>query len=283
VAEDNTDDEHDRPLLLDELGQRLDEFHVLAASDDAAADRLLNDLGGSGRVEREMLIELSAARPLAHPERVAEAHAVAMRALEVLSRNGARPPSQLRVGPLTGVARFFVQQVIRYIVRSHQGHVADAIRDLYTRRLGWVPADDPYRLKLVRARLDLERATPAFKKNAGGVPTFLVGGAAVSSLAQGARAAASTTAGSTAGLVALGVGTFLLLAGAAWAILKGAAIARRRIRLTLDQPLAALWETIGWCGRPPKDSARSFAVIAIVITAVGWVLIPLVTLAFTLL
>jgi hypothetical protein len=279
VAADNTGDERDRPLLLDELGDRLDRFHLLAATDDAAADRLLNDLGGSGKVEREMLLELAAAHPLAHPERMAEAHAVAMRALEVLARNGSRPPSQLRVGPLTGVARWVVQQVIRYIVRSHQSRVVDSIRDLYARRLGWVPVGDPARLTLVRARLDVERASPAFKKNAGGIPTFLVGGAAVSSLAQVARSGASATAGSRAGLIAAGLGTFLLLAALSWAILRGAAIARRRIRLTLDRPLGALWETVGWCGHPPRDAARTFAVVAIALTAVGWVLIPLATLA----
>src|SRR5438093_1573212 len=103
-------DEHDHPLILDELGDRLTRFRVLAASDDASSDELLNQLGGSGKVEHDMVLELSAPRPLAHPERMSEAHAVAMHALEVLSRNGARPPSQLRAGPLTGLARFVVQQ-----------------------------------------------------------------------------------------------------------------------------------------------------------------------------
>jgi hypothetical protein len=285
VPPDNSGEQadHDRPLILDELGERLQRFHVLAASDEGASDKLLNELGGSGRVEHDMVLELSATRPLAHPERVADAHAVAMHALEVLSRNGDRPPSQLRAGPLTGLARFVVQQFIRYIVRNHQTHVANSMRDLYTRRLGWIPSGDPSRLALVRARLDIERALPAYKKSGGGLPTFLVGGAAVSSLAQVMRGAGGALVGSTAGVIAAGVGTFVLLAGAAWAILRGAAIARRRIRLTMDRPLAALWETIGWCGRPPRDSARAFALIAILITAVGWILIPLGTVLFTVL
>jgi len=283
VAEDKTGTEHDRPLILDELGQRLDQFHVLAVSDDAAADRLLNQLGGSGRVEREMLGELAAGRPLAHPERVPEAHAVAMKALEVLARNGSRPPSQLQLGPLTGIARFFVQQVIRYIVRNHQNHVIDSIRDLYARRLGWVPIGDPARIMLVRARLDVERASPAYKKSGGALPTFLVGGAAVSSLAQVARSGASATAASRAGIIIAGVALFLVLFGASWAILRGAAIARRRIRLSLDSPLAALWETIGWCGHPPRDTARSFALASIALIGVGLVIVPVATVIFTLL
>jgi hypothetical protein len=69
--------------------------------------------------------------------------------------------------------------------------------------------------------------------------------------------------------------TFLLLAAASWIVLQGAAIARRRIRLSLDQPLGALWETIGWCGAPPKDTSRTLAAVAIALTFAGWLLIPI--------
>lgn len=262
-------------LQLDDLRQKLEQVRLLYDSDEAAADRMLNELGGQGRVEREMLGELASARPLANPERVAEAHAVTMHALEVLARNGARRPSQLRAGPFTPVARFLVQQVIRFIVRTHQNHVIDAIRELYTRRIAWMPAGDPWRMVLVRARLDAERARDAYREKPGGLPTFLVGGAAVSSLAQASRGGVTAAAGSRAGAVVAVVVTFVLLAVASWVILRGAAVARRRIRLTMDRPLAALWETIGWCGRPPQDPARAFAMVAIVLTVVGWVVLPL--------
>lgn len=265
-------------LKLDELRHRLDQFRLLYDSDDEATDRMLNELGGQGKVERQMMGELATAKPLASPERVAEAHAVAMHALEVLARNGARPPSRLRAGPLTPVARFLVQQVIRFIVRTHQNHVIDAIRELYTRRLAWIPAGDPWRMVLVRARLDTERARDAYREKPGGLPTFLLGGAAVSSIAQLARGGASAAAGSSAGAVVAVAVTFVLLVISSWVILRAAAVARRRIRLTLDRPLAALWETIGWCGHPPKDAARQFALVAIALTVAGWVILPLVAL-----
>lgn len=270
--------EPDRPLVLDELAERLEAFRLLYDSDEAATERMLNELGGQGPVEREMLGQLAANRPVARPERVAEAHAVAMHALEVLARNGGRPPS-LRAGPLTGVARFLVQQVIRFIVRMHQNHVVDAVRDLYARRLAWTPAGDPSRMVLVRFRLDLERGRDAYRQRSGGIPTFLVGGAAVSSLTQAARTGAGAAAGSRAGAVVAAVVAFVLVAGAAWVILRGAAVARRRIRLTLDGPLTALWQTIGACGNPPKDAARTFALAAIALTVVGWVVVPLAALA----
>jgi len=273
-------DGHDGPLILDELSDRLEKFRLFRDSDQAATDAILSELGGSGPVEHDIVVQLATRQPFAHPERFAEAHALALHALEVLARNGSRPPSQLRAGWLTGLARSLVQQVIRFIVRSHEGHVIDSIRDLYTRRLAWVPTQHPTRLPLVRARLDVDRATPSYKRKSGGLPTFLVGGAAVSSLSQVARTAAGAAAGSDAGLAVATVVGFVLLAAASWVILRGAAIARRRIRLTLDRPLAALWETVGAAGNPPKDPARTFALVAIILTVVGWLVIPVALVRF---
>ncbi|HEX2119878.1 MAG TPA: hypothetical protein VHF91_11885, partial [Acidimicrobiales bacterium] len=146
----------DQPLLVDQLSERLERFRILYDRDDATTDEMLAELGGSGRVEREMLRELAATRILRSPDRVPEAHQVVMRALEVLSRNGSRPPSQLRtLGPLTRIARYLVQQVIRYVVRRHQRQVVESLRDLYSRRLGWVPAGHPARSVLLKARLDV--------------------------------------------------------------------------------------------------------------------------------
>lgn len=270
-------DDHE-PLIVDELGSRLEQFRLLY-DDDAASDKILAELGGQGKVEREMVRDLAAPRPLALPDRFFDAHALAMHALEVLARHGARQPSQLRAGPLTGGARFLAQRVVQVIVRGHQGQVIDAIRDLYVRRLAWMPAGDPSRMTMIRARLDVERALPAYKKKAGSVPTFLAGGAAVSSVTTVFRGAAGLVVGSRAAFVVAGGVAFLLLAVASWVVLHGAAVARRRIRLSMDAPLAALWETVGWCGRPPRDNARAFAAIAIVVTVVGWLVIPAAAVA----
>jgi hypothetical protein len=88
------------------------------------------------------------------------------------------------------------------------------------------------------------------------------------------RSGASAAAGSRVGVTIAVVAAFLLLAAASWVILQGAAIARRRIKLSLDRPLAALWETVGWCGSPPKDTSRTLAAYALIITIVGWLVIP---------
>ena len=64
-----------------------------------------------------------------------------------------------------------------------------------------------------------------------------------------------------AGAIGVAVG-FLV----SWFVLRGAALAGRRARLSVTQPLAELWRTVGNCGSPPKDQSRRFAVIAISLT-----------------
>jgi hypothetical protein len=198
-----------------------------------------------------------------------------MRSLEVLARNGHRPTKLPNIGPLKPVASWAVQMVTRFIVRNHQSDVVDAVNNLYTRRLAWARPDDPARMMLVRSRLDVARARDTYKGKALGLPTFLVGGAVASGVGSGVKAAGTAFLGSKlAGAVGV-VLLFLLFAGLSWAILRGAAVARRRIRLTTDRPMQALYETIGRCGNPPKDNARDVAVVGIALTAVGWLIIPL--------
>jgi hypothetical protein len=55
-------------------------------------------------------------------------------------------------------------------------------------------------------------------------------------------------------------------------------VARRRIRLTTGPPLDALWETVGRCGGPPQDQARAIALIAITLTFIPWILVPILLL-----
>ena len=51
--------------------------------------------------------------------------------------------------------------------------------------------------------------------------------------------------------------------------------ARRRIRLCTDQPMTALWETIGACGNPPKDGSYDFAVYAIILLVLTFAVVPI--------
>ena len=59
-------------------------------------------------------------------------------------------------------------------------------------------------------------------------------------------------------------------------VLRGAAIASRRIRLATRAPLQTLWDVIGSAGQPPRDQSKKFAVVAIVVTTLMWFVVPAV-------
>ena len=82
--------------------------------------------------------------------------------------------------------------------------------------------------------------------------------------------------------LATGVLAALVVVGGSWVILRGAAMASRRIRLSTRAPLEDVWRSIGNCGRPPRDKSRRFAVVAISLTIGAWIVLPAaVALAFT--
>ena len=81
--------------------------------------------------------------------------------------------------------------------------------------------------------------------------------------------------------VLLGIGLFLGFGLISYLLLQGASTARHRAPLLLDGPLRALWETLGRAGHPPEDDATTFAAVAIVMTVIGWFVVPaILALAF---
>lgn len=266
---------NDKILVLDDLDEKFEAFQAFRKSDSAAAESILDTLGAQDDVDRDIVLELSSPRPLGHPDRFPHAHALAIRALEVLDRNGARGVHVSGLGPLGPVAAYLIQQVAHFIVRSYQSSVVDAMSQLYARREANAQRDDPARRMLTRARIHMTRVAPGFKRSPLGIPTFLLGGAVISTLLQILLSLANQALGTLWSRAVAVVILGLVIGGAAWIILRGAAVARRRIRLTTDPPLDALWETIGRCGEPPRDQSRAIAFIAVILTFIPWVLIPL--------
>jgi hypothetical protein len=265
----------DRPLVLDELDEQLAKFRLLRDDDPAATDAFLDDLGAHSTVDRDIIAQLSATRPLRFPERFGQAHALGLRAIEVLDRNGARAvPVPKAAGFLRPVIAYPIQQVCRFIVRSHEKRLIDSLADLYDRRLGWCSPDDPVRMVLLRASRDAHRAKDTYNRSPIGIPTFLLGGAAISGVGSGAQSLADVALGNVAAAVAAVALVTLLFTAVAAAIVRGAAVARRRIRLTVERPMEALWQTIGLAGNPPRDQARTFALYGVILTAVSWVVVP---------
>jgi len=266
--------EEEPNTFLDELEDRFSSFQVLRKSDAAAADGVLSELGANDELDKQIILEVSAKRPIGNVKQFPAAHALAVRSLEVLDRNGTRQIKVKAAGPLDPVAAYFVGLVTGFIVKSYVSGTIDAMRKIYTRRWANALDGDPARELLARARYHTEKLTPGFKRNPLGVPTFLLGGAAVSLAASAAQGALRGAASGTGPRIAATVVMFLVLAAMSWVVIRGAAIARRRIKLTTEGPMKALWQTIGRCGNPPKDQSKTFALVAVILLAAGWLVIP---------
>jgi hypothetical protein len=263
------------PITPDLLIDQIDSLRVLRADTDEEKGRLLEQIGGKGLVEQEMVAQMSAVKPLHHPDRFEEAHRIMMRGIEVLDRNGPRPAKVPNVGPLRPVAQWLVQQVSRWIIKSHLNRLTGRICGLYEKREANSDWGTREHAMLRRARLDARRVQASASGNALGLPTFLLGGAALTSVASGLQSLARTAMDSTLGVSILGFITVFVLGALSWVALFSAGVARRRIRLSTDQPMKALWETIGAAGKPPRDESYNFAAYAIILLVLAWIVVPL--------
>ncbi len=258
----------------------LERLRLLAGDDDAIAS-FLDELDVKSPREREMLAELARPGPLAHPNRFEADHRRLIEALESLRRHGfhgSRSGSSL--GPLGPVVRWLVQLVARYLVVSYIKSVATQMRNLY-----WVreleSESDSRDLKLLRpARFDANALVEIMRSREIGVPSFVLAGlllplgATIWRLMSGFRF--------DNWVVALLVSAISIAAGVglSWIVLRGCALASARIRLSVRRPLSVVWEDVGWCGRPPRDGVRTFAIVAIVLMVAVWIVLPgLVALA----
>jgi hypothetical protein len=254
----------------------------LLAGDDEAIAAFLDQLDVTSPREREMMGELARTAALARPERFDADHKRAVGALETLRRHGfhGSRAASTAVGPFRTFVRWLIELVARYIVVSYTRSVSIGLRNLYWLRELEAPDGSP-EMKLLRAaRFDAQAMTEVFKSREIGVPSFVFAGlliplgASVWRLANGFRF--------SSWWVALLVGSAGVAIGLAlsWIVLRGTAMASRRIRLAAREPVAAVWESVGQCGQPPKDQSRKFAAVAIVLTIAAWIVMPaLVALA----
>ena len=257
-------------LLLD----RIDALRVLRADTPEEKGAILEQIAGRGKPEQDIVKELSKVRPLWRPDRFEEAHRIAMRSLEVLDRNGVRPPKMPRLGPLTPVASYIVQQMTRWIVKGYQNRLVTRLRKLYERREANSAWGSHEHAMLRRARINAVQVEQGYKGDQLGVPTFLLGGALLSTVVSGLKAFFGWAISGIFGVIVFSIVVAVVFAGLAWAALYAAGVARRRIRLSTEQPIKALFETVGACGNPPTDDSYSFAIIAIVLLVLAWIVIP---------
>ena len=192
---------------------------------------------------------------------------------------GARPQRRPRrdmprIGPLKPIAQFFVQQVTRWIVKGYQNELITKIRKLYERREANAVWGSPEHHSLRRARIDATRIEGGIKANPIGLPKILLGGAFLSGIFSGLSSILAAVFQNAAAVVIVAAVVVAMFLGLAWVALYSAAIARRRINLCTDQPIKALWDTIGAAGNPPKDQSVNFAIYAIVLLVLAAIIIP---------
>jgi hypothetical protein len=258
---------------LDEIDNPIEQLKLLGEDDDAIG-KYLDTIEVTSPREREMLHEISRTRSLARPELFPQAHRNMVEALESLSRHGYKGTrAGTKLGPLRAAAAWAVQLVARYVVVSHIKSISTQLRNLYgLREIQAIPGSFERR-ELRRARMDADRMVDALQTKELGLPTFLIGGALVPVFASVGRATGILSSGLWASVIAV-IGVLIALA-ASWVILRGAALASRRIRLSTRGPAQTLWNTIGWCGKPPKDQSRTFVILSIALTLGSWILIPI--------
>ena len=273
--------EPEERLILDDVTKQLaTTLQLLSGDPDEAAERAFAAIGIDTRAEAELLHEIGAAGPLAHPDRFEQSHRLAMRAMEVLDRDGWKHPKLRSLGLLSTPAALAVEFVARTIVRGYVAQVVRALSRLYARREAQSQTLSAERRMLARARIQTDRLSVGFKGGGLPLPTVLIGGAAVPVLASVARQAGALKGAATIWLVAGGLLLALVFAALAWVLLQGAGLAHRRISVALTPSLAALYETIGHCGHPPRDQSEAIAAAAIILTALAWFVVPVAIAVF---
>lgn len=260
--------------LREAFDNPLERLRLLAGDDDAIAS-FLEELDVSSPRERELLAELARTAVLARPERFDVDHRRAIEALESLRRHGFHgSQAGAMLGPLRYVVRWLVELVARYLVVSHVKNVAMSLRNLYWLR-ELQAASDSTELKLLRpARFDANALVEITRTREIGVPSFVIAGLLVPLGATAWRLMTGFTFEDWGAALAIGLVGVVIGVALSWIVLRGSALASTRIRLSLREPLRTVWEDVGSCGRPPKDGSRKFAVIAIVLMATVWIVLP---------
>jgi hypothetical protein len=262
-----------RDTLLGEIDNPIERLKLLAEDDEGMA-AYLDQLEISSPREREMVREIARTRPLALPERFLPDHRVMVEALESLSRHGYKgTQAGRRLGPAAPAVRWLVTLMARYLVVSYVKSMSRSMRNLYGLREIQAVPDTEERVALNLARTDADRMVDALDQREIGLPTFVVGGAALPLLASLGRI--TGTLSSTYWASAIGVAGMLAALCFSWALLRGAAVASRRIRLATTVPARRLWDSIGWCGNPPVGQIRTFVIAAVALTVASWIVVPI--------
>jgi hypothetical protein len=261
--------------VFDQVDDWLDRVQIVDAPDDQVA-KFLDSIDLHGPQEREMLQELARNSVVARPDELEVAHKRAVEALETLGRHGYRSavlPGWLKPKFL---GRFFVELVARYVVVSYLRQISTNMRNLYWLRAMQCDVGAKERKVLTRCGIEATAMMTIFKRRSLGLPSFVIGGILVPLVLTLFRLARGFHLDSWWAILIFALVGAAIVFLISSIVLRGAAMASRRIRLSTRGPLMNLWSVIGFAGNPPRDQSRKFAILAIVITTLMWLVVPAV-------
>jgi hypothetical protein len=249
---------------------------LLQGNDEEAAEGVLAPLGGQTQVEEQIAADLAADTPLADPDGFLPAHRRVMQALEVLELQGSRNPRVPNIGALTPLLALVVENMAGYMISNYAKDIATTLRSLYARRMVQCEPRTTERALLARARGETSLISDHYG-GGGALVRILIAGAAVPVAGSLAQLAGVVDFGNGRHWLAILATLAVIFSLVVWVLLYSAATAHRRSRLIIAIPLAALWRTIGHCGDYPEADSRGFALLVIILGAIVWLALPVIT------
>jgi hypothetical protein len=128
-----------------------DLLKLLLAGGEEQRDALLERYGGRGKVEKDIVREIADTTVIADVAGFENEHRLAMHAIEVLSRNGARPPRLPKLAIVKPIAAGVIGLVLGFIVRGYRNQLSRDIRRTYERRCAMAASGSVERALLLRA------------------------------------------------------------------------------------------------------------------------------------
>jgi hypothetical protein len=130
------------------------------------------------------------------------------------------------------------------------------------------------RTTLRRARRDAEGLVVIMQGREVGVPSFVFVGVLIPVVLTIVRLGSGFSLDRWWMAVLVGLVSVAIGVGMSWILLRGTAMASRRIRLAAHERVGALWRSIGWCGTPPRDQSRMLAILGITLMVGVWIVLP---------
>lgn len=146
--------------------------------------------------------------------------------------------------------------------------------ELYTARENQARRGSEEWRALYFARWNMDKMDARYRGDRVGIPLLIFGGRLFAALATGLGEVFAAVATRDLLLVIFAVAMLAILAAVGTGIVQSAGIAKRRIAMTVERPLATLYEVVGNAGIPPRDNAWAFALGAVAVLILLWLIIP---------